>query len=361
MADHRSEIIELIEKSYSLRDGSAAKIQLLQQAIQMSDAHQDIALQYQSRLSMLETATFSGFEEQAIAAFGFCLACSDADPQHYPIQSLLWKFKYILESVADFPQIGAAQIQDMFEQMSTRYRDNGYSQRPVHVIKARALSRMGHLQEAAQHAGEYKQYPRDRYADCSTCELDLEVEACIWSEDHAKALELARPIIAGGRSCAEVPHMTFANLLFPTLILERLEEAAALHEKGYRRIARNRCFLGHIAKHMFYLMQIGNMEKAVELFEKHLPWALETREILKRLEFYIAALTLLEKLPQPNTKTLRMPKSFPIKKSSTGWRNGDLTGWFLQQAQQLASQFDRRNGNTCYQTRLNHRHKTVYH
>jgi len=259
MSNHQIEIEDLIDKSDLFGHGSSIKMELLQQAIQLADRHSELDLQYNARLMVLQTASFSGFEEQALSAFSFCMAQCESDPQRFFIQDLLWPFKYIIGAAVEFPGIEMNQIDFLLDDMTRHYKANRYSQRPVHIAKARLYSYVGRLHDASVQMKEYAHHARDRYADCSACELDLEVEANIWAHNYSAAIELAMPLTQKEQGCSEVPHFTFANLLYPAMALEQWELAADFHRKGYKLIHKNRSFLCHVSKHLFYLIHSKNL------------------------------------------------------------------------------------------------------
>jgi hypothetical protein len=169
-----------------------------------------------------------------------------------------------------------------------------------------------------------------------------------------RAVELAEPILRGRLTCGEIPHLTYAQLLLPLVRLGRVEQAAHWHRKGYRLVAKNREFLNEVARHLTFLVVTDNRLPAVQLLEKHLAWALETLDLARRFEFYLAARLLLDRLRGLGEATLdlRLPKAFPDRRDDGRYEVAGLLGWFDGELRDLADRFNARNGNDHFTQRI---------
>src|SRR5262249_28809340 len=159
-----------------------------------------------------------------------------------------------------------------------RYERCGRGLQPVHKLRCLLALDMQDLPEARKHYRPWKRAGRDWGSDCLACERNHEVRYLFAVRQDEKALETAGPILAGSLRCAEIPHATLALVLFPLLRQGRLAEAMAHHHKGYRLVAGNRKFVSEVGKHLTFLALTDNLARAVKLLEKHLAWALETRD-----------------------------------------------------------------------------------
>ena len=129
-ADFETRHAELLAQADELSDG-LAKLMLLEEAVRLADTHQDLKKGFAGREALIHTATFGGFPEKALVAFSWCLAQSDRDPQTFPDQRILWKYKWIMDSIAGFPQVSREQITKMMEDMRGRYLRSGRSMKPI--------------------------------------------------------------------------------------------------------------------------------------------------------------------------------------------------------------------------------------
>src|SRR5262249_3982476 len=113
-------------------------------------------------------------------------------------------------------------------------------------------------------------------------------------------------------------------------------------------------FIRQAAEHLTFLVLTDNLPRALTLFEKHLPWALDTTNPDRRFVFLTAAHLLFRRLEEMGTKevTLRLPRDFARFSESGRYAKSDLSAWCDAETQELAAQFDARNGNDyCSQRR----------
>jgi hypothetical protein len=354
MIEYQQQIRELVDEANQLGHCST-QVNLLESAIQIADAHGDIEKGFWLRTELISSATFSGYGEKALVAFSWCLAKYDQDPQKFPESQLLWRYKWICESLPMFPQVSKEQIQATLMDFADRYQSAGRSLRPFFQLKTISAVLMNDHSEATEYERKWRETARDKsYSDCRACELDWEIKFLIYGGDYEQALTAAAPIVQGTLSCSEIPHHTLAALLHPLLKLGRVEEAIEYHRKGYPLVAKNRDFLLSVGEHLCFLVATNNLVKAIGLLEKHLHWALEPVNPLSQFCFYRASYFLIKSLQDQNESTVQLllPRSFPLHSQNGFYDISLLVNWFSQATQDLATRFDRRNGNDYYLNQL---------
>jgi hypothetical protein len=126
------------------------------------------------------------------------------------------------------------------------------------------------------------------------------------------------------------------------------------HRRGYRLIVNNRKMLHGHARHMTFLVLSDNLARAGKLFEKHLPWVLESANKAHAFAFYLAGLFLCRRLMQAGKQTLalRLPAQLPVRADGDKYSLPELAGWLEKECQTLAARFDERNGNRFFASRL---------
>ena len=337
---------DIIEQAGELPDG-LEKLALVEHAVRLADTTGSEREQYQARLQLIDAANYAGCPEKVLVAFSWCLATYDKSPSEYWPYNLMWRYKWVSEKLACFPQIAKAKIEAMHDDMEQRYKKLSYSIRPVHGGRFINALRMGLTEEAAEHYAIYSKTRRDWMSDCEACECDVAVDYHIHKGHYKRAVNKAKPILSGKLSCAEVPQLTYASLLKPLVLLERSDEAEECHTKGYRKIARDREFLGAVAKHLQYLSFVQNDAKAIRLVEQHLPIAMRANDPLRKLHFYAAAYGFYSSLAErkPRGKKMMLPSEMPGYREDHRYRPADLADQFLADSKTMAAEFDRRNGN----------------
>ncbi|HEX8459444.1 MAG TPA: hypothetical protein VF656_19285 [Pyrinomonadaceae bacterium] len=339
------QVRDIFWQALSMPDGDT-KTALLEEAVRLADICGNFKLQCGARELLIHAATFGGAPEKALVAYSWMLAQYDRRPEDVDEWQTLWQYKWILDTIANFPQIGKAQILDMLDDMAARYQRAGYSLRPNYLMRAR-LYKFWDDAEATRCFLKGRELPRDQMSDCAACELNDEVNFFIHAEFDEQALEAAEPIMRGRMKCASIPRNTFAHLLLPLVRLGYLEEAVELHLRGYRLVAESpKGALSNAAEHITFLVLTENFERAVSIFERHLADASAIADALTKFDYYLAGWFLLERLPGASGRTtlkLRLPRTLSVHEESGTYRLETLAAWFLEQCEALAARFDARN------------------
>ena len=145
-------ISELFYEANRLPHGEA-QVRIVEEAVRLADATQDLDWMFDARKQLIEAATFAGHTEKMYPAFAWCLSQYEKTPERfgYHEYELLWYFKWALGNVCEVPQLSMDKIEAMFEQMSKMYRDCGYNQRPVLNLKASLAQASGYRDEEEKY------------------------------------------------------------------------------------------------------------------------------------------------------------------------------------------------------------------
>ncbi len=349
MTEHRQTIEQLLQKSRELENGSK-RVQLLEEAVHLADGHDEPDAGFRSRLALMRAAVFAGRPDLLLAAFAWCLAAHDRDPERFEVNELLWNYKWAVENAVGLPQVSRTHIEAMLADMARRYAEAGSTLHAVHQKRRDVLTHMGDLDGAARADQQLAATPRDWLSDCRACVGDTDVGRLADQSRDEDALAKAAPILARRLKCAEVPHRTYARVLLPLLRLRRAREAMPYHHAGYRLIGSNPDFLPQAGMHLMFLVLTDNLARAVAVFQDHLPNALSVPSLLDRLKFFGAARLFLERQLGQDRRTLRLrlPPTFALFQPSAAYDTAALHDWFARQAAELAARFDARNGNDHY-------------
>jgi tetratricopeptide (TPR) repeat protein len=351
------DVYDLIDQSYDLPEGSSERLELVERAVALADSLNDLELSCHARNELIEVSEYGGYPEKAMVAYAWLLATFDKHGEEstgLDEYDILWKYKWIINDLWGFPAISHKQIEGMFADFEERLRKGGYGLRTLYYFK---LKYAWHRRDEKEMATLYKKWQsskRDSLSDCTACEADFHVSYLAECGDYEKALEVAKPILKGRESCAEVPHNTYASVLKPLLRLGRYEEAVEYHQKGYKMVKDNHDFLMSVADHLEFLAYSHNLGSALSLFERHLPWALETLDLERQDYFYTATLPLWERLKERGDAfvKVRVPKGFAVQGSEEGLELAKLEQYIKKELISLAKQFDSRNKTSSFSQRL---------
>jgi hypothetical protein len=347
--DYTDEVDRLLTEAEQLPHGPT-RIELCEESVRIADSHNDFELAYRAREELVEAACFGGRPDLLIVAFSWCLATFDRDPDGpISLYSLLWRMKWVVSALPKFPEIELATIHGMLDDMERRFRDFGGSTQPV-VGKRRSVAlQTGDLDAARAIHKQFMRMSRSFLSDCHACELDALASYWMDMRNNTLGVRKAEEVINGGMRCAEVPQVTFAEILLPIVRIGRAADAMKYHKKGYPLVRRNVGEVAHWGEHICYLALTGNEARAAKLFEKHLPDVENSHDPLEKLAFLRHMLVVVECLADQREKMkLRLPKESPFANDCGEYVLADVGQAIRRRVGELSRQFDRRNRNSYY-------------
>lgn len=346
--------VEALRERASESEAGEAKVKLLEEAVRLADAHGAVDLAYEVRNELIDAATFGGFPDKALVAFAWCRGQQKKHPERFNVEELLWKQKWVVGRLNEFPHISRKQIRDALDDIEQCFQKADGGKRALLKLRYHAARDMGDEAEAAALWPRWLEAPRDYLTDCRACELDDELNPLLDAGEYARAVEKARPLLDGRIGCAEVPHLTYGTLLYAFFKLGRLEEARDCHVGGYRLVGQNREFLATVGEHLEFLGLTCNLARGLMLLERHLGWALDHASYRDRFSFHCGARLLLElaRGDGRNEVSLRLPQAFPLFEPEGTYETRALLDWVDSQAQGIAAKFDARNGTPKFQKLL---------
>lgn len=348
-----NEVAELISEAEGL-DYGEAKVALLDEAVRLADRRKDLDLQFEARMAYSTACAFSGYPQQLLVAFAWCLGQMDRHPDRFFEFEVLWQYKWIPQRLARHPDISLEQIESTMQDLEKRYRDGNASMRTVHFGRFRLARYLGDVELAKREYDLWRQGQRDHLSDCFECELDGEVALLFLLGEDEKGLKKARILFAGRRSCVEVPHITYGRVLMPLVRAQEEKEAREHHIRGYRMIRRSRELASYVHLHITYLVETGDLSRALAIFERHWPTVRTVRDPFNVLDYYIAALPLMKRLQTPRRKSvkIRLPEGVSLERKDERVALTDLEAWMEKEVRELAARFDKRNGNSYHSDRV---------
>jgi hypothetical protein len=345
------QVEELITQSRRAPRGPTA-IALAEEAVRLADTSRDVALGVLARERLIDAAAYGGQSLKLIVAFTWILAQCDKDPERFHEAEYFWKFKWFAEHLAEFPEIPKDRLFALFDDMAARYERHGYSLRPVHKVRCNACVEMGDIEGARHWFMKWQQTEMDWNNDCAACEADSKGRFQLALGDYKGAMQTFRPIVDTRRMrCAEVPHVTFAQVSLPTLRDGAEEKAVGYQEAGYRMVRNNPDFIRQVGMHIEFAAEHGDVDEGLKMFERHAVWYTHSGSPLEHFTFLLGVRKLIAKAKQRSrqeTRKLRFPRALPFWQQDGNYRWDDLLTWADTELDRLAAAFDARNGNDHY-------------
>ncbi len=326
--------------SYTERIGAA------EMACVLADQIGDLDSAWEAREALVQASAFGGAPEKCLMGFAWLESHVESDPERFPMQDILWSYKWVCEKVPEFSQISRASVESTIERMRVAYETCGVSLRPYYAARARAASMMdGNTDALRNHMENYAMAPRDRYADCRACETHFATGIALLVDDYDRAHQLALPIVNGKEKCSEIPHLTYGLLTVPSWQAGFQDRARLYHQRGYDLCRTTVDFLEAISAHLHFTLVSDNEEQAVEIFERHISWALDSHAGWRRLHFLESALALLKRLESRDSQ-----RKFAVPQA---WKNeakasvevSEMKNLVDQELTRLVAAMDARNQN----------------
>lgn len=236
------------------------------------------------------------------------------------LMSALWKHKWIMSKLPWDIGMTREEIAEANDYMREIYSDYEFSQESVEKTLTEQSISMGDAEAARAHFAAWQDLEADDGSDCPACVQDTLVRYYHFIGDYERALDCAAPILSGDLTCGEVPHVTYEYIVGSLYRLGRHDEARAILEQAIDLITQSsEENIRLLPMLIFYQTQLGLKQEASELLDEYGD-AIVNFGANNRL-YYLEYLTCVA----------------PFNDEA------------LTAAQEVAQQFDERNGNTYYQ------------
>jgi hypothetical protein len=353
MTNPHDQVAKLLTEAEELPAGPE-KVELYAEAARYADSHSEIGLGVQVRQQLLDAALDGGQPDRMAVAFSWLLARSDALPDLVPPDEILWQYRWVISELSQFPQIPRKQIEDMIADMACRYQSAGMSLRPVHLLRMNTMLMFRDGAGATAALSLFQNAPRDEWCDNSRTEESFTISYLLFLKRDEEAIKRCPQVLAGRCDDAHFFGIESAELLDPLLRLGRLADAIRIQKSGYRYVARKHRYLDSVGSHIEFLALIDNFPAAIKAFEDHAAFALETKMLSDRFDFFRSVTILVGRLRRSGNRSyrFRLPKAFPVANVNRLYDLAELEDWLRADVAALGRKFDLRNGNTWHADQL---------
>ena len=290
-------IDELLQRCASLPYGPQLD-ELLDQALDWAEQAQDAQAEYRVRLLQADACAMSGDSTGLLGNFRWCLDRYDQDPQAYPSDpgdgaDLLWQYKWMAAVLSADPQIPAAEIHGLLDEMHGHYLRAGLGGSAVLTARFEVAFANGWMDQAAALYAKIGKQDEDGYSHCEACIRSLQMCYLFATGAREQGLELLEELLAHDFSCGQEPANAIGAALIELLRAGRVKETKDLHVRSYQVCRRDPDNLGLVAHHLHYLVATGNLSRALSIAERHLPWLAHDPMAQREHLAFLSALGLL--------------------------------------------------------------------
>ena len=344
---------ELLDAIYDLEEGEP-RIKALASAIEEADKNGDNYWRLYFRHDYIHESIFHGDNFKAIIQFPEYLKLFDEHPEFEEDMSpdMMWTFKNVLENMHEYYQISRAEIEKYFEEFKKRSEKYGESLRTYYMKKCRFYLYID-KNLAKEAYKKFHKFPRTANSDCLACEMNFDMDCALELDDEEKALKIAKPILDGKRTCAEIPHCTYAELAKYYIYHDNLNEALYYANLCERLVLDEpETFLEKIG-FLLEVYSVVNLQHGWNIFKHTIPEFVNCKNPAMRLAFARGAYRVLKALGEQTEFLLNSNlKTLPVPKSKEGWETKAVCDYFYQIAKDMSEKLDTRNGSYYYQELL---------
>jgi tetratricopeptide (TPR) repeat protein len=259
----------------------------------------DGPLEAEVLLALSRAYEYSAERERMAVPFARLLQLLDRFPAELGPMSLTihWQLKWMTVGLIRNPAVPLETAQRWLDELDHRYRQRGFSPRPVHMLRWLLAQGSGDEAAAAAEIDAWITAPRDQMADCRACERNDwgTWRACLG--DDSGALGYWAPLLDGELKCAEEPHRVLAKALLPLVRTGRAEDARDAFLRGYPLARHNISLCAAVGGHIEFCALTGNEARGLEILAEHAAWLTDTQlDTADRLAFLTGVTVLLRRL-----------------------------------------------------------------
>lgn len=343
MSEH--DLQEMMAEVYRLPAGPARNA-AFDTVMRHADAAEATEFAFRARMGAISEFHHGGDYTRAFMAFSWCVATFDRHPDiaGRSEHDLLWKFKWIVWELPQFPAVPLDRTVALLDDMERRYRQGNHSLHAVYQHRGLVAHHLGDLDAADGWYDQMIDAKRDGLSDCAACVPSSLVQHQVACGRYEDAVREGAPYTSGG--CTEQPQLMLSELLQAYLHTGRTAEAVDAHRTAYQKIRTGRRHLAQIGLHLLFCGLTGNEEHALPIVERHLPWLDRPASPYAAMEFTSAAALVLRRLDEAGAgdRPVRVRGDDGTARAPATVRSvlADMTA----RTRTLSAQFDARNGNT---------------
>ncbi|MFF1528687.1 hypothetical protein [Cellulomonas sp. NPDC058312] len=331
------EISRVREMPYGL-----ARTQAAERLVRLVDAEGPDEARAYALSTLVEAYQWGGEVDRSFVAFARLLRWWDEHPEHFDAHDqhgLFWSFKWMISGLADFPTVPAEQIDRTLADMERRYALAGNGMDAVAYERfAWARQRGAADVEAAYQA--WVATPRDDFSQCEACDPGDRASWLIATGRAEEGVRLIEQTLTENPSCASEPADMLSYLAEAHLDAGRPREAARAHRRAVAALAHAESdMVGARGRRIRLLARGGQAERAVRAIEADQQYLTGGDTPYSRLAFatLVGAATHVLRETGHGDRPVRLA-------TVPAGTVAELDDWLRARADELAAQFDARNG-----------------
>jgi hypothetical protein len=353
MADYIDTIRTLLAEADWL-PMSPGRMALLEEAVRLADLHQDMDWGIETRRALMIVARNLIRGDSLTAAFVWCLAQYDRDPQRFGGRNLLIEYHWVIGQLANLADVSRSKLDEMLAEFGRRLELSGFTRRHVYFTQQQIARDLGDRALAHEATKALHQIPADGLSFGPMWELAEEVESELFVGRQEKAIHLAKPFLDDRCHDRMKSDEVCAYLLIPLWQRGEAERTRALQKRCRRSYRPQHLYYWWFGEMMKFSALANDLAQVVRSYGECQRAQHRLTDPLSRLHFALDAVVALDRLAAEGKHelTLRLPEVVPVPRTSGRYAVVELRDWLAREADQLADLFDARNGTSHFREQV---------
>lgn len=330
------------------------------QVVAVAQERGDEELEFDARRRLVEDAVMNGVSDLALANFAWLTAKYDesppwlAEPTGRRVWEFFWQHSWMPPILTSSPAFSREHVTAILDESEARFKKAGNGMAAVVTARLEAAIALEDVVAARRYADQLVHLEEDDYSSEEVCVSCDYVELAAAEGDEEQAVERALDVWRTGETAYPEPFLTLSGMLVTLVRRGHTAEAVEIFRATRQELGTNRDEVQSLARCAQFASVTGNHEVALALVERHLGWLatspLNARAHLKASQAFAVALERAGAFYRDTTVVVRASTESGLERF-LGTVEEPLTAqqvadrlWGV--AEQLAGEFDERNGNS---------------
>lgn len=320
--------------------------------IQKAKSFKNIDLEFDARMTYIRQSVFLNQDQEVIAMFPWFLNECDSKDNYHKYLQVLWTFKWVINSVTDFPAISLAKIEDLLQEFERRFEEYGTGDRVINYFKAQLQSQLGNIDQSLEFAEAYfSDHKSCMLDDCAACQPNNISRVFLVAEQYDRMMECIQPILDGKLTCHVVPHTTFPKAAYASMRTGAWEKAAHYIQSTYQYLDFETPDAYEASVLLLYHACKQEFLKGRNLIEKQLAFVLKSPSSGEVYDFHFSCALFMQAYLASGEDTIILNvehkrDNFVLPAEGNKYAVSALQKWFEAEANRHGRLLDTRNQNT---------------
>ena len=328
----------------------AVRLKAVSQAVKEADDQNQHEWRLRFRYEYIAESAILGDNLKGLLCFAEYLRIFEthSELENTMYQDMMQIFKWVISNIKEYYQISLEEVQQYFEKFKKYSQKYGFSLRTYYMKQTDFwINSNPDLADVAY--ANFLHYPRSENSDCEACELHFKMKILLSKKDENKALEIIRPVLEHEKKCAEIPHLTYAELAYYYFLQQNFSESVYYVSLCEPLVTGKPEFLAEIGL-LLEICSRTDVSRGWKLFKYHLEYFMHCLNPVMKMQFARGAWRLMQKLSEKQEFVYSpLLGVLPVAPDGERWNIEKISDFFYEIAHDISQKLDNRNQTEYYQ------------